>query len=416
MVTLDNRGFAPWTISSFSDFGNLKGNSMYTFSNGSANTDLIDPSFLMQSVSFSTEKSSADLLKNGMTTNLEFTLDCEIKKPTFTNFQTVSLPEMSSAPEWVPDLMVEIKSSEYKEDDTCFLDPICRSFDTLLTPELSQTNNGLVPDGNEFDNIAKQPLELENISCQFQNPELQTVLNDNQKSIDALKDDNMSVDTMILSLGFSNNLADQSNFDTLGITSYPSNDNMNTIESFPIDFDKDYIANDITTRKPKKGRHGVHEYFTNTAKLLSTVFKSRFSSNHMINADDPNQNLRVKSEKMECKNTKAQHEVLSTVMSASSAICGSVCAVNTISLDGFNNSSAEDQSTANLSKINNNSRTKAKKGRPPVHITDEQRLAARRLRNRKYYLGNKDKINEQRKKRKLSKTMSDFSKETNFKI
>lgn len=418
MVTLDNRGFAPWTISSFADFGNLNSNSMYNFSTGPTKNDLIDPSFLLQSVSFNTEKSSANLLKTGMTTNLEFTLDHEIKKPTFTKFQTINLPAMPSTPEWMPDLGVEIKSFDYKEeDDMCFLDPMCRSFETLLTPELSQTDNGFImPQGNEFDDIAKQPLELENVPYQFQTPELQTVLNDNQKSINALKNDNMSVDTMILSLGFSNNLADQSNLDTLEVTSYPSDDNMNTIESFPIDFDKDYIAKDITTSETKKGRHGVHEYFTNTAKYFSTAFKSRFSP-HLVNSDDSNQNMKVKSQKKECTKKKAQHKVLSTVISASPATCDFASATNTSSLDdGFNDLSAKNQSIANSLKINNNSKTKGKKGRPPVHITDEQRLAARRLRNRKYYLGNKEKINEQRKKRKLCKTLLDFSKEVNFEI
>jgi hypothetical protein len=356
-------------LQSLTEYANFKSSLVYNLSTDLTSADLIDPLLLVHN----TLETPSVLGKSKNIASAQL----ESNKSICNDIQPVNSPAMLPSLELAPDLVFE-KSFESEQEKLYFDMPGLKSSEDIGKTRLSMSEETVVPRNCGFDIFTAPAWKFDGIIGQLEGSESQSIQNECQPAFTfpVVKQSILSpvASPAILGIpagGF--NLVEPDYISYANFSKNISKDN------FFMGFD---MASEVFPKFALKGKPSMFSR-SSTATVNSLPTTSKSYRSYGPQPKEP-QTRKNKNMSYNIDATKVAAAAFSLAHVPNPGITPALL----------------DLSNKSISKKMPKCKCKSKKGRPPVHGTDEERFAARRLANRKYYLSNKDKINKRRKKRK----------------
>lgn len=381
MAFFDNSVSTLQKFEPHTDYINLESCPVFNISPDLTSADLIDPFLLVDNT---LELPRVLNESNGIKISVSARL--EINESMCNEIQTTISPVPSPNLELVPDLVYD-DSFENEEEELDFGIPGYKLSADVGEAQFSMGKATTVPHFRGFDIFTMPPWKLDGINGQLESTESQSAQNESQPAF-TFPVVRQSILPPIASPTILDISTDEFNPDNPEHISYATFSKNAPKDNFLLSFET--ASEVLPTNSVKSSPSFCMVSGTSTVNSLPTTDKHYDSYGQAPQSKYTSSQYHRTAESQARKNEGSSDNIDTTKVGLTALPLTRV--LNPAIVSASIGLSTESSPTCNR---------KSKKGRPPVHGTDEERFAARRLANRKYYMFNKDKINKRRRRRKL---------------
>ena len=381
MAFFDNSVSTLQRFEPHTDYVNLESCPVFNLSPDLTSADLIDPFLLVDNtLELPRVLNESNEIKNSVSARLES------NESMCNEIQTTISPVPSPNLELVPDLVYD-DSFENEEEELNFGIPGYKLSADVGETQFSMGEATTVPHFCGFDIFTMPPWKLDGTNGQLESTEPQLAQNESQPAF-TFPVVKQSILPPIASPTILDISTDEFNPDNPEHISYATFSKNVPKDNFLLSFET--ASEVLPTNSVKSSPSFCMVSGTSTVNSLPTTDKHYDSYGQAPQSKYSSSQYHRTAESQARKNEGSSDSIDTTKVGLTALPLTRV--LNSAIVSASIGLSTESSSTCNR---------KSKKGRPPVHGTDEERFAARRLANRKYYMFNKDKINKRRRRRKL---------------